>query len=473
MLLLSNLLLLPLNQNASMADVLKAGQALQKDVNALKNDVNTLKSTVSQLGTGATSSPNINQPTPTTDSNNEAIEQLTKLVGSMESTLHNLSYFGREPQQPIYTTEAKPGFMAMAAEKIRGDYASRQKFEDWVKSGVDWITQPRTKGQFLQDVTYLGILGLTIPMMTIAAKKTIDTTLDVIKVKMTTPAMTILRPETKYGRMDRLKRWWSGYETPLMIFDEKVKNRLEEIEKATTNIRNHIKNGTKKDAKYRNLLLYGKPGTGKTLFATILADKTDIDILSVSAGDLLQDGAKGKKYFDDLMTMANNSKYGTILFIDEADGLFIDRDILIKTGALDHLIVLDHILGATGSGSNKFMLIAATNHAYTMDPAMGRRFQDRVEMPLPSIATRIELLNFYIKTQLPQSVANILTPNEIQKIATQIEGLSHAEIKDMVDAMNVKADVNKNGILTQDNVNSAVAEAMDKIKPLEKNSSTL
>lgn len=171
MLLLGNLLLLPLNQNASMEDMMKAGQALQEDVNTLKSDVNTLKNTVSRIGTGATSSPNVNQPTPTTDTDNKAIEQLTKLVGSMESTLYNLSYFGREPQQPIYTTEAKPGFMAMAAEKIRGDYASRQKFEDWVKSGVDWITQPRTKGQFLQDVTYLGILGLTIPMMAIAAQK--------------------------------------------------------------------------------------------------------------------------------------------------------------------------------------------------------------------------------------------------------------------------------------------------------------
>lgn len=43
----------------------------------------------------------------------------------------------------------------------------------------------------------------------------------------------------------------------------------------------------------------------------------------------------------------------------------------------------------------------------------------------------------------------------------------------MVDAMNIKADVNKDGILTQDNVNSAVAEAIEKIKPLEKNSNTL
>ena len=112
--------------------------------------------------------------------------------------------------------------------------------------------------------------------------------LDVLQHKLTTPAITILRPETKYGRTDRLKRWWSGYKTPPMIFDQSVKERLEEIKKITINIRNHIQKGIKKGVTYRNLLLYGKPGTGKTLFVQVLADETDMDLLSVSAGDLLR-----------------------------------------------------------------------------------------------------------------------------------------------------------------------------------------
>ena len=329
------------------------------------------------------------------------------------------------------------------------------------------VTKEQSPLSRIGNIAYTGLLAATIPATLILVKKGADVALDVIKYKLTTPAVTILRPETKYGRMDRMKRWWSGYKTPPMIFDESVKNRLEEIEVATKNIRDHIQKGTKKDVKYRNLLLYGKPGTGKTLFATILADKTDMDFLSVSAGDLLQSGAEGKKYFDDLVEMANRSRYGTILFIDEADGLFIDRDILLKANALDHLVVLNHILGATGSGSNKFMLVAATNNAYSLDAAMGRRFQDRIEMPLPSETTRVELLNLYIKNKLPDSTA-LLTPEKIQSIAVLTNGLSHAEIGDMVNAMSTKADTNKDGKLTESNIESAVNEAIAKMKDLER-----
>lgn len=329
------------------------------------------------------------------------------------------------------------------------------------------ITKEQTPLYRIGNIAYAGLLAATIPATLILTKKGTDVLLEVIKYKLTTPTITILRPETKYGRIDRIKRRWNGYKTPAMIFDQSVKNRLEEIEITTKNIRDHIKKGTKKDVKYRNLLLYGKPGTGKTLFATILADKTDMDFLSVSAGDLLQSGAEGKKYFDDLMEMANRSKNGTILFIDEADGLFIDRDTLLRSKALDHLTVLNHILGATGSGSNKFMLVAATNNAYALDPAMGRRFQDRVEMPLPDEATRIALLNLYIKSKLTQT-ENLLTPQKIKAIAAQTEGLSHAEISDMVNAMSTKADINKNGRLTEKNIDSAVNEAIEKMKVAEK-----
>jgi AAA+ superfamily predicted ATPase len=296
---------------------------------------------------------------------------------------------------------------------------------------------------------------------------------EVIKQRLLNPKPVILLPGSKYGRVDRFKRWKSGYKTPPMIFDGSIKERLEEIEEKTKNIRDHIYNGEK--ITYDNLLLYGKPGTGKTLFAQILADKTDMDFLPVTAASLLQAGVEGIKYFDELITMANKSKYGVIIFVDEADALFVDRDKLSPDS--DHYKVLNHILAVTGSGSNKFMLIAATNHAYVMDPAMGRRFQDRVLMPLPDQNTRKELLNIYINQQLldakvkkPAFISaarSILTNKKIDAIAQNTAGLSHAEIKDMVTIMGKKANATKNGIITQRNVDSAVAQAIEKMHALE------
>lgn len=294
-----------------------------------------------------------------------------------------------------------------------------------------------------------------------------------LEQRLLNPKPAILLPGSKVGRWDRVSRWRAGYQSPAMIFDEQIKDRLEEIEEKTKNIRDHIYNGKK--ATYDNLLLYGKPGTGKTLFAQILADKTNMDFLPVTAGSLLQSGVEGIKYVNELIAMANKSKYGTIIFVDEADALFVDRDSLDPSS--DHYKVLNHILALTGSGSNKFMLIAATNHAYVMDSAMGRRFQDRVLMPLPNATTRKELLNLYTTNVLLNKKDNnkefitaaqgLLTVQQINLITEQTEGLSHAEIKDMVHAMHKKALATKTGIITLTHINNAVKQAVEKSAALE------
>ena len=295
----------------------------------------------------------------------------------------------------------------------------------------------------------------------------------VLEKRLIDPRPEILLPGSKYGRWDRISRWRSGYQTPAMIFDAEVKDRLMEIKEKTKNIRDNIYNGRK--TTYDNLLLYGKPGTGKTLFAQILADETNMDFLPVTAASLLQSGVEGIKYFNELLAMANRSKYGLIIFVDEADALFVDRDSLSPSS--DHYKVLNHILALTGTGSNKFMLIAATNHAYVMDAAMGRRFQDRVLMPLPDATTRKELINLYAGNVLFNAKNNneefivaaqsLFTTQKINSIVQQTAELSHAEIKDMIHAMHKKALTTKNAMITAAHVNSAVDQAVQKHTALE------
>lgn len=290
----------------------------------------------------------------------------------------------------------------------------------------------------------------------------------VIEKNLLSPKPRILQPGSKYGWYDRWQRNRKGYKTPAMIFDELIKERLEEIQAKTTSIRNNIRKGRK--LTYDNLLLYGKPGTGKTLFAQILADHTDMDFLCVTAASLLQSGVEGIKYFDEILEMAAKSKYGLILFIDEADALFVNRDMLQPDS--DHYKVLNHILAATGSGSSKMMVIAATNYAYVIDPAMGRRFQERVKMLLPSQKTREELLQLYINQYLCDEISVgltqakkarfIFTSQRINEIAQETAGLSHAEIKDMIVIMAKKAGTSTNGILTEKHITSSIAQAVEK-----------
>ena len=300
---------------------------------------------------------------------------------------------------------------------------------------------------------------------------------EVISYKILHPKPVILLPDTNYGRWDRIKRWWNGYSTPSMIFDTAVKERLEEVEEKTKYIRDYNKKRKNRRNKisYDNLLLYGKPGTGKTLFARVLADKTNMDFVATTAASLLQSGTAGVKYWNDIMAMAKRSSYGMILFIDEADALFVDRETLNPES--DHYKVLSHILAILGDGNTSFMLIAATNHAYIMDSAMGRRFQDRVHMPLPDVHTRAELISLYSDSFLFNTKKNnkvfvensrkIFNKKRMERIVQQSEGLSHAEIKDMIAGMHKKACASKDGMLTKKHIRDSINQAIEKHKIME------
>lgn len=359
------------------------------------------------------------------------------------------------------TTEiAAKGFADNMENKILPHF--KRSYENFIGSFINF------KNAF-QFGTPLA-LGIALPLAGLYGSRVFW---NVLEKRSMTPKPQILLPGAKYGRWDRISRWRSGYKSPAMIFDQQVKDRLIEIEEKTKNIRDHIRSGKK--TTYDFLLLYGKPGTGKTLFAQILADKTNMDFLPVTAASLLQSGVEGIKYFDELLTMANRSKHGVIIFVDEADALFINRDTLSPES--DHYKVLNHILALTGTGSNKFMLIAATNHAYVMDQAMGRRFQDRVLMPLPDAMTRKELLELYSTQVLFNTKENnqdfvktaekLLTPTAINTIVNQTNGLSHAEIKDMIVAMHKKACATKTGMITPAHIQRAVQEAIEKRQALE------
>ena len=274
----------------------------------------------------------------------------------------------------------------------------------------------------------------------------------------------------KYGRMDRLRRWWAGYKTPLLIFNPEVKARLQAIKAKTKNIRDRILSGDTQ-ATYTNLLLYGPPGTGKTTFARALADYTDMDFLPVSAARLLQ----SELVFNEVIDLANRSSYGAIIFIDEADTLFMDRQLLMasqKPDALAQYSALTHILSITGQKNSKYMIIAATNHPHVLDESMNRRFPDTIEMPLPTLATRTELLNLYInnllfntKNSSKQFIAAaraLLTPAVIQAIAQKTENFSHSTIENLVTAM--RDSVPPSGVMTQGIIDTAITDALIRVK---------
>jgi Holliday junction resolvasome RuvABC ATP-dependent DNA helicase subunit len=291
-----------------------------------------------------------------------------------------------------------------------------------------------------------------------------------------TPRPTILLPGSKIGTWDRFARWKNGYTSPEMIFATEVKEQLTDLVGITDMIKKDIKTGLKRT--YRNVMLWGPPGTGKTLFANVLADKLDMDFCSITAGSLLQKDV-GIQFLNEFERMARKSRYGMILFIDEADALFVDRNTLNigSEQGLEHYKVLNHLLAMTGDGSSKFMLIAATNHAQNIDDAMGRRFQERIYMPLPDEKTRAKLVDLYINKLLlseqdngapfVQHAKGVITSKTLKEIVQQTEGLSGAEIKDIIAHIQNLGLQSNNKAITAAHVQKAVQQGVQKRKDQE------
>lgn len=295
------------------------------------------------------------------------------------------------------------------------------------------------------------------------------------KVLNPEPAVINKQAHPKYGWWDRIRRWWLDYKILPVIFDQSVKDHLIEIEKKTKSIRNSIRAGDKR-ATYANLLLYGPPGTGKTMFARVLADYTDMDFLPTTAESLMRSSSA----FDDLIAMANKSRYGAIIFIDEADALFYDRARLLQSTASDALAqykTLNHILGSIDQRNNKFMVVVATNFPHVMDKAMHSRFPDKVEMPLPDVSTRQALLRLYCEQELFNEKNNskefihvarsLLNQQKINEIAQKMAGFSPRDIQSLVLSISdVARHATKTGMITAEHIENALNRALQEHRKL-------
>ena len=139
-----------------------------------------------------------------------------------------------------------------------------------------------------------------------------------------------------------------------IVLHEELAERLQWTSNSLINAK---KNGTP----YRHLLLHGPPGTGKTLFARTLAKQSGLDYAIMSGGDV---GPLGKDAVDEvnkLFNWANNSKKGLILFVDEAEA-FLRTGRSSSTGMSEDMRnVLSSFLHHTGTESDKFMVVLATN----------------------------------------------------------------------------------------------------------------
>lgn len=153
------------------------------------------------------------------------------------------------------------------------------------------------------------------------------------------------------------------------------------------------------------LLLTGAPGTGKTMLATWLAQKLEMKIavfdLATSLSSLLGNtGLNIKRIF------SYAKQESIILFLDEFDAIAKRRDDATDVGELKRIVNV--LLKEMESWPSRSILIAATNHPELLDPAIYRRFDSCVFLPLPDKEQIIAIIARSLGERLDTASPSIL-----------------------------------------------------------------
>ncbi|KAK1737885.1 fidgetin-like protein [Skeletonema marinoi] len=177
----------------------------------------------------------------------------------------------------------------------------------------------------------------------------------------------------------------------------------------------------------KGLLLFGPPGTGKTMIGKAIAHESGATFFSISSSSLTSKWiGEGEKLVKTLFAVASY-RSPSVVFIDEIDSMLTQRkaeeDDASRRMKTEFLVQLD---GAGNERKGHVLVIGATNLPHELDDAARRRFVKRLYIPLPDRAVREQQL----RTLLAKN-SHSLKDNEIIKLSHATDGYSCADLKNL------------------------------------------
>jgi len=215
----------------------------------------------------------------------------------------------------------------------------------------------------------------------------------------------------------------------------------------------------------KGVLLYGAPGTGKTLLARAVAHETRATFIRVIGSELVQkyigEGAKMVREMFEL----GREKAPSIVFIDELDAIGARRLDTSTSGDREvHRTLMQLLAEVDGfEPRGDVKILAATNRPDILDPALLRpgRFDRLIHFSLPDENARVIIFKIHAKGM------NLAKDVDVKEFAKRTERATGADIKAICTEAGMFAIRDGREGVTRGDFDRAIAKVLPPIKMLE------
>ena len=207
----------------------------------------------------------------------------------------------------------------------------------------------------------------------------------------------------------------------------------------------------------RGCLLVGPPGTGKTLLAKAVAGEAQVPFFSISGSDFVEMfvGVGASRVRDLFKQAKDNSP--SIIFIDEIDAVGRQRGAGLGGGHDEREQTLNQLLVEMDGfeGNDSVVLIAATNRADILDPALLRpgRFDRQIVVDAPDVKGRERILTVHSKNK------PIASDVDLERVAKITPGFTGADLANLMNESALLAARRNKALITQ----QEVSESMERV----------
>lgn len=209
-----------------------------------------------------------------------------------------------------------------------------------------------------------------------------------------------------------------------IILDNDIEEKVQRFFKERELAKKLLVNGIKPP---NSLLLHGAPGVGKTLLSKYIAAKLSLPLITLDLSSSISSylgktGQNLKKVLD------YGKENPSVLFLDEFDAVAKRRDDPTDLGELKRIVNV--LLKELEEWPNHSIIIGATNHPEFLDDAIWRRFDLKIEIPLPNEEHRLKLWTSKFNNEfskIPDSILEAISiaigrisPSDINQISEKV-----------------------------------------------------